>query len=131
MTYFFVEIARPDTYSFKSEDIMLLIDDGHGGGSGKPTRKEMFNAMNWLLQGARPHDSLFFHCEFEHERRLLIYNVAIDSGHGGQTPDKTGREADGQDEGGYCEVYLTSLLPSFPPRSNFPRRFPQLQRHHR
>jgi len=71
-----------DIYGFKSEDIMLLIDDGHGGSSARPTRKEMFGAMNWLVQGAQRHDSLFFHY----------------SGHGGQTPDKTGREADGQDE---------------------------------
>ncbi|KIM37708.1 hypothetical protein M413DRAFT_448236 [Hebeloma cylindrosporum] len=68
-------------YGFKPEDILLLIDDGHSNGV-RPTRKEMFNAMAWLVKDARPHDSLFFHY----------------SGHGGQTPSETAREADGMDE---------------------------------
>jgi len=38
--------------------------------------------MQWLVQGAAPHDSLFFHY----------------SGHGGQTKDQDGDEADGMDE---------------------------------
>ncbi|KAF8873021.1 peptidase C14, caspase domain-containing protein [Gymnopilus junonius] len=71
-----------EVYGFRSEDILLLTDDGHGRNSVQPTRKEMFNAMKWLVQGAHAHDSLFFHY----------------SGHGGQTPDKTGRETDGKDE---------------------------------
>jgi hypothetical protein len=42
----------------------------------------MINAMRWLVQDAKPHDSLFFHY----------------SGHGGQTPDLDGDEVDGLDE---------------------------------
>jgi metacaspase-1 len=38
--------------------------------------------MHWLVEGAQPHDSLFFHY----------------SGHGGQTPDLDGDEDDGFDE---------------------------------
>ena len=38
--------------------------------------------MQWLVQGARPNDSLWFHY----------------SGHGGQTKDKDGDEGDGYDE---------------------------------
>lgn len=38
--------------------------------------------MQWLVQGAKPNDALFFHY----------------SGHGGQTKDKDGDEGDGYDE---------------------------------
>ncbi|KDR79563.1 hypothetical protein GALMADRAFT_243660 [Galerina marginata CBS 339.88] len=71
-----------DYYGFKSRDILLLTDDGRGSSSLRPTRKEMFNAMGWLVKGAQMHDSLFFHY----------------SGHGGQSPDASGKEADGMDE---------------------------------
>lgn len=40
-------------------------------------------AMQWLVKDAQPNDSLFFHY----------------SGHGGQTKDLDGDEADGYDEG--------------------------------
>ncbi|KAF9477283.1 hypothetical protein BDN70DRAFT_116374 [Pholiota conissans] len=69
-------------YGFKDQDILLLIDDSHGRGSPRPTRKEMFHAMGWLVSNAQPHDSLFFHY----------------SGHGGQSPDASGKEVDGMDE---------------------------------
>ncbi|KAF8217470.1 peptidase C14, caspase domain-containing protein [Mycena galopus ATCC 62051] len=42
----------------------------------------MIDAMHWLVEGAKPHDSLFFHY----------------SGHGGQTKDLDGDETDGYDE---------------------------------
>ncbi|PPQ93586.1 hypothetical protein CVT25_005466 [Psilocybe cyanescens] len=72
-----------DYYGFQSQNILLLVDDGHGSSSSlRPTRKEMFNAMQWLVKGAQMHDSLFFHY----------------SGHGGQSPDASGKEADGMDE---------------------------------
>ncbi|KAF9042934.1 peptidase C14, caspase domain-containing protein [Panaeolus papilionaceus] len=69
-------------HNFKSENIILLTDDELGGASAKPTRREMFNAMSWLVDGARMHDSLFFHY----------------SGHGGQVDDESGQELDGKDE---------------------------------
>ncbi|PPR00695.1 hypothetical protein CVT24_000983 [Panaeolus cyanescens] len=69
-------------HNFKSQNIMLLTDDELGGASAKPTRREMFDAMKWLVADAKMHDSLFFHY----------------SGHGGQVDDETGQEADGKDE---------------------------------
>ncbi|KAF8188987.1 peptidase C14 [Pholiota molesta] len=70
-------------YGFKSQDILVLVDDKYSHpGQPRPTRKEMFNAMSWLISDARPHDSLFFHY----------------SGHGGQSPDASGKEKDGMDE---------------------------------
>ncbi|KAF8805044.1 hypothetical protein BYT27DRAFT_7243476 [Phlegmacium glaucopus] len=68
-------------HEFESKDILLLTDDGQRA-SMTPTRKNMFDAMNWLVGDAKIHDSLFFHY----------------SGHGGQVKDKTGKEADGLDE---------------------------------
>ncbi|KAF8964563.1 peptidase C14, caspase domain-containing protein [Flammula alnicola] len=70
------------TYGFQSSDILLITDEEHGSTQVRPTRKEMFNAMAWLVKGAKMHDSLFFHY----------------SGHGGQSPDASGKEADGMDE---------------------------------
>lgn len=56
--------------------------------------------MQWLVRDAKPNDSLFFHC-------TLIFRLYVDhltylylvSGHGGQTKDLDGDEADGYDEG--------------------------------
>ncbi|KAH9476366.1 Metacaspase-1 [Psilocybe cubensis] len=81
-----------DNYGFQSQDILLIVDDGHANSSLRPTRKEMFNAMRWLVKGAQMHDSLFFHY----------------SGHGGQSPDASGREADGMDEVIYPVDYDSS-----------------------
>ncbi len=50
-------------YGFKSENILLLVDDDHSRGRERPTRDEMFNAMAWLIKDATSHDSLFFHCQ--------------------------------------------------------------------
>lgn len=56
--------------------------------------------MQWLVRDAQPKDSLFFHCE----RCLLTFRTPeltgrpTDSGHGGQTKDLDGDEADGFDE---------------------------------
>ncbi|TEB26689.1 hypothetical protein FA13DRAFT_1737120 [Coprinellus micaceus] len=67
-------------YGFHPSNILLLTDDDRKNTA--PTRKEMFQAMMWLVQGARKDDSLFFHY----------------SGHGGQSQDAGGREADNMDE---------------------------------
>jgi hypothetical protein len=62
----------------------------------------MIDAMHRLVQGARPHDSLFFHCTSQVLNQLcMATSVALDSGHGGQTPDLDGDEIDGFDEGVY------------------------------
>jgi len=47
-----------------------------------PTRQTMLNGIHWLVQDARPGDTLFF-----------FY-----SGHGGQTRDTSGDESDGMDD---------------------------------
>jgi len=47
-----------------------------------PTKKNIIDGMQWLVRDARPNDSLFLHY----------------SGHGGQTKDTDGDEADGYDE---------------------------------
>ena len=56
--------------------------------------------MQWLVRGAAPNDSLFFHCEVLKVWRFVTYLLpCLDSGHGGQTKDTDGDEADGYDEG--------------------------------
>ncbi|KAJ7034624.1 caspase domain-containing protein [Mycena alexandri] len=66
---------------YKAEDIVVLTDDSPHA-RGLPTRKNIIDAMHWLVRGAQTHDALFFHY----------------SGHGGQTPDLDGDEVDGYDE---------------------------------
>ncbi|KIK67829.1 hypothetical protein GYMLUDRAFT_794925 [Collybiopsis luxurians FD-317 M1] len=68
-------------HGYKSEDIVLLTDDSPNPRS-RPTRRNIIDAMHWLVQSAHCHDSLFFHY----------------SGHGGQTKDLDGDEIDGLDE---------------------------------
>lgn len=63
----------------------------------------MIDAMHWLVQGARAHDALFFHCGYFLKGRNLPARTHFelsDSGHGGQTRDLDGDEIDGFDEGG-------------------------------
>ena len=65
----------------------------------------MFDAMKWLVKDAKKHDSLFFHCNTTSSSLQLwlgfIYSslLRVDSGHGGQVKDETGKESDGMDEG--------------------------------
>ncbi|KAJ7191204.1 casa protein [Mycena pura] len=68
-------------YGYKPEDVVMLTDDSPHARA-QPTRKNMIDAMHWLVSDARPNDSLFFHY----------------SGHGGQTRDLDGDEVDGYDE---------------------------------
>ncbi|TDL16047.1 peptidase C14 [Rickenella mellea] len=68
-------------YEYRSEDIVLLTDDGKTPRE-RPTRQNMIDAMKWLVRDARPHDSLVFHY----------------SGHGAQIRDRNGDEVDGYDE---------------------------------
>ncbi|KAH6904089.1 metacaspase-1 [Coprinopsis sp. MPI-PUGE-AT-0042] len=67
-------------HHFPPSNILLLTDDDRN--NKKPSRRAIFEAAMWLVQGAKRDDSLFFHY----------------SGHGGQAEDASGREADGQDE---------------------------------
>ncbi|KAF8917434.1 caspase domain-containing protein [Mucidula mucida] len=68
-------------FGYKMEDIVMLTDDARNPRQ-LPTRDNILQAMQWLVKGAHPNDSLFFHY----------------SGHGGQTKDLDGDEADGYDE---------------------------------
>nr|ODN93748.1 metacaspase-1 [Cryptococcus depauperatus CBS 7855] len=68
-------------YGYKTEDIVVLTDDARNPRQ-IPTHANMIAAMQWLVSGAQPNDSLFFHY----------------SGHGGQTKDLDGDEDDGYDE---------------------------------
>ncbi|KAH6912342.1 metacaspase-1 [Coprinopsis sp. MPI-PUGE-AT-0042] len=67
-------------HHFHPSNIILMTDDDKH--NKLPTRKAIFEACMWLAQGAKRDDSLFMHY----------------SGHGGQSPDASGREADGMDE---------------------------------
>ncbi|KAF8797491.1 hypothetical protein BYT27DRAFT_7247113 [Phlegmacium glaucopus] len=67
--------------NYRPNDIKILTDDTNDPRT-LPTRKNILEAMHWLVRDAKPHDSLFFHY----------------SGHGGQTRDLDGDEADGWDE---------------------------------
>lgn len=68
-------------YGFRPENVCLLTDDSPHQRQ-IPTKKNMEDAMDWLVKGAKCHDSLFFHY----------------SGHGGLTKDLDGDEIDGYDE---------------------------------
>lgn len=79
------------TYHYRDEDIVLLTDDARNPAQ-IPTRQNILRAMGWLVAGAQPNDSLFFHY----------------SGHGGQTQDLDGDEDDGNDETIYpCDFKQT------------------------
>ncbi|KDQ15897.1 hypothetical protein BOTBODRAFT_107851 [Botryobasidium botryosum FD-172 SS1] len=68
-------------FGYNEADIVMLTDDAPNPRQ-KPTRANMIAAMRWLVANAQPNDSLFLHY----------------SGHGGQTKDLDGDEADGYDE---------------------------------
>jgi len=61
---------------------MITLTDDQTTPLGVPNKKNMVNALKWLVNGAQRGDSLFLHY----------------SGHGGQQEDKDGDEADGFDE---------------------------------
>ena len=59
-----------------------MLSDDQPNPRAVPTRANMIQAMQWLVNSAQPNDNLFFHY----------------SGHGGQTKDLDGDEEDGYDE---------------------------------
>ncbi|KAG8220619.1 hypothetical protein J3R82DRAFT_2872 [Butyriboletus roseoflavus] len=79
------------SWGFKEGDIVMLMDETTNPRQ-IPTRKNMIDAMRWLVKDAKPHDSLFFHY----------------SGHGGQIPDTHGDKTDGFDEVIYPVDYKTA-----------------------
>lgn len=64
-------------YAFNPLDIRMLTDD-----SFKPTVANIINAVNWLVSGTQPGDTLLFYY----------------SGHGTRTIDRNSDESDGRDE---------------------------------
>ncbi|CUM62851.1 uncharacterized protein PRCAT00000409001 [Priceomyces carsonii] len=69
-------------WGYKWEDIVVLTDD-QDQMARRPYKNNVLRAMQWLVQDARPNDSLVFHY----------------SGHGGLTED-----LDGDEESGYDDV---------------------------
>ncbi|ODV67038.1 hypothetical protein HYPBUDRAFT_152988 [Hyphopichia burtonii NRRL Y-1933] len=65
-----------------SSDSIVQLNDNANNRRQIPTVQNIRDGIQWLVKDARPNDSLFFHY----------------SGHGGQTEDKNGDEADGLDE---------------------------------
>lgn len=61
---------------------MLILTDDQQDPTKQPTKANILAGMQWLVSGAQPGDSLFFHY----------------SGHGSQVLDQNGDEADGKDE---------------------------------
>ncbi|KAG6335665.1 hypothetical protein ID866_3423 [Astraeus odoratus] len=68
-------------FGYKEENIVILTDDSRDPRR-NPTKQNIMDAMRWLVSNPQPNDSFFFHY----------------SGHGGQTKDQNGDEADGYDE---------------------------------
>ncbi|KTW27763.1 hypothetical protein T552_02203 [Pneumocystis carinii B80] len=70
-----------ERYGYNVDDMVFLTDNQTNPRS-IPTKRNIIDAMKWLVKDARPNDSLFFHY----------------SGHGGQIDDLDGDEEDGSDE---------------------------------
>jgi hypothetical protein len=47
-------------FGYAREDMVLLTDDQQNPMS-QPTKANILRAMHWLVKGAQPNDSLFFH----------------------------------------------------------------------
>lgn len=76
-------------FSKDPEHMRLLIDDGV---QETPTYTNILAAMKWLVDGAKPGDSLFLHF----------------AGHGGSVIDDNGDEEDGKDETLYPADHATA-----------------------
>ena len=64
------------------ESAMVILTDDQRDPQFQPTRENIIEGMLWLVSGAQPNDSLFFHY----------------SGHGSKTGDHDGDEVDESDE---------------------------------
>ncbi|KAL4966030.1 caspase family protein [Aspergillus stella-maris] len=79
-----------ERHGYQRQDMVILTDDQKNPQS-VPTKANILRAMQWLVNGAQPNDSLFIHF----------------SGHGGRTPDLDGDEEDGFDDVIYPVDYRT------------------------
>ena len=59
----FFRIFFEDYYGFQKSNIILLSDDGTTSRQ-LPTRRNIIDAMKWLVRDAKPNDSLVFHCAY-------------------------------------------------------------------
>jgi hypothetical protein len=50
-----------ENYGYKQDNLIMLTDDARDPRH-TPTRKNIIDAMRWLVQDAKKHDSLFLHC---------------------------------------------------------------------
>jgi hypothetical protein len=75
---------------------MVILTDDQQTQIGQPTRANILRAMAWLVEGACPHDSLFFHY----------------SGNGGQTVDEDGDHIDGPPHDGRTFSLIQVRAPS-------------------
>lgn len=53
-------------YGYRREDMVILTDD-QANPMSHPTKANMIRAMQWLVSGAQPNDSLFFHFSGTHQ----------------------------------------------------------------
>jgi hypothetical protein len=106
-----LSVVLLERWGYKSGDIVLLTDDARDRRQ-LPTKKNMIDAMRWLVHGAKCHDALFFHCKFDqtHSINLDISSSHTDSGHGGQVKDLDGDEIDGYDEGKRPKISLYTIF---------------------
>lgn len=49
-----------ENFGYQRDDMVILTDDQQNPMS-QPTKQNILRAMHWLVNGARPNDSLFFH----------------------------------------------------------------------
>jgi hypothetical protein len=88
-----------DRLGFHVRDVLRLTDDATDPRN-QPTKTNILGAMQWLVRGARSHDSLFFHCACLFQVPVLTcQHLHLDSGHGAQVRDQNGDEVSGYDEG--------------------------------
>ena len=86
--------------------------------------------MQWLVMDARPNDSLFFHCMFDYLKLgQQAATSCVDSGHGGQTKDLDGDEADGFDEGISLPSHVAPLFTGNAFASHLPCRLQEGRAH--
>jgi hypothetical protein len=55
-------VEKTEQYHYPHSNIIVLTDDNSNPRS-QPTRKNILNAMRWLVEDAQPDDALFIHCE--------------------------------------------------------------------
>lgn len=102
-------------HGFKNRDIMILTDTDPNPRR-HPTKAIILGAMQWLVEDAQCHDSLFLHCKnfiLSGCRSLMIDGPSV-SGHGGRTPDLNGDELSGFDESGFlgfASIHRVILCP--------------------